>query len=57
MTNPVMIVELHFSDRDGLPTTAWVVYYKDQLFTVEYTVGHSALTNRRDFDTEFKAVA
>lgn len=57
MTNPVMIVELQFLDRKGINTFVWAVYFKDRLYSVEYTYGYSLLTNRHDFDAVFQAVA
>lgn len=57
MTNPVMIVELQFLDRQGINTFVWAVYFQERLYSVEYTFGYSLLTNRQDFDTVFQAVA
>lgn len=57
MTNPVVIVEEQFHDRMGIKTLVWAVYYNGRLFSVEYTLGYSMLTNREEFEPVYQAVA
>lgn len=51
------VIDTQVVDRKGTWTSVWIIYYGARVIAIEFTRGNTCLTERVEFDDDFKPAA